>query len=198
MDKNRIAYFKSRLLEEREKTLDSLKNIEKRTDSSSEQVESGQSSYGNHPADEATELYLKEQDQGFENQLEETLQEIDQSLEDIKNGEYGYCKNCEKNISEERLEILPYAKTCLACSDDQIVEEKYETEMLKYKKDSSKETMGYSREDGYKDIVEDNIVPNDPSYSTGDNIGIKDERDDFEITEEIEDMTYEEDEDDLR
>ncbi len=201
MDKERIEYFKSRLLEEREKTLDSIKNIEKRTQELEGQVESELSTYENHPADSGTELYLKEQDYGFEEQLKETLEEIERSLADIEKERYGYCDNCQKMISEERLEVLPYAKTCLACSDGEETEIKdrsNEDEILEYKKDTSEETLGYSRKDGYRDTFKDNVVPNDPSYSTGDKLGIEDERDEYEITEEIEELTYQEDEDDLR
>lgn len=198
MDKKRLEYFKNKLLEERKKTEDSLKNIIKRTEDSADQEDSELSSYGNHPADSGTELYLEEQDLGFEQQLEGVLEEIDQSLEDIENGDYGYCNNCEKMISEERLEILPYAKTCLGCSDEEREEEMKSDNSLRYKRDNSKKTMGYDVEDGYRDEFKDNVVADDPSYSTGDNLGIKDEREDYEITEEIEDLTFNEDEDDLR
>lgn len=198
MDKKRLEHFKNKLLEERKKTEDSLKNIIKRTEDSADQEDSELSSYGNHPADSGTELYLEEQDLGFEQQLEGVLEEIDQSLEDIENGDYGYCNNCEKLISEERLEILPYAKTCLGCSDEEREEKMESDNSLRYKRDNSKKTMGYDVEDGYRDEFKDNVVADDPSYSTGDNLGIKDEREDYEITEEIEDLTFNEDEDDLR
>lgn len=200
MDKKKIEYFKARLLKEREKTLDSIKNMEKRTEKLNDQMDSELSNYGNHPADSGTELYLKEQDYGFEEQLEETLKEIDQSLDDIDKGKYGYCDNCQKMISEERLEVLPYAKTCLSCSDGEIEskDRNNDDEILEYKKDTSEETLGYNREDGYRDTFKDNVVPNDPSYSTGDKTGIEDERDEYEITEEIEELTYQENEDDLR
>lgn len=203
MEIKRIEYFKSRLLEERKKAEETLKNIEEREESSNEQMKNELSTYDNHPADIGTEVYMAEQEKGFRSKLEDTIEEIDASLEDIKNGKYGYCDNCEKMISEERLEVLPYAKSCLGCPDKEVEDGKkeFETrddERLGYRRNTSKETMGYDRDDAYRDALKDNIVPNDPSYSTGDNIGIADEREDSEITDEIEELSYEEDEDDLK
>lgn len=196
MDKKKIEHFKTRLLEERKKTIQSLEDIEKRQEESQDKIDSQLSSYSNHPADKGTEVYMRAQDQGFIENLQETLDEIDQSLEDIENNRYGYCDNCEKMISEERLELIPYAKTCLGCSgeepEDDVIKE-YETIEDK-RRPSSDENVGYDRDDVYVDVMEDNIVPNDPSYSTGDNLGIEDEREDYEISEEVEDMYYEIDE----
>ena len=103
-------------------------------------------------------------------------------------------------ISEARLEIIPYAKTCLGCSDEEPEDnsgkifETTDDEGLGDEPSSSEEDMDYDVEDTLIDVMDDNIVANDPSYSTGDNMGIEDEREDFEIIEEIEDMPYQIDE----
>lgn len=47
--------------------------------------------------------------------LELKLQDINQALERIKKGKYGFCKKCKKEIDLERLKILPEAKTCVKC-----------------------------------------------------------------------------------
>lgn len=120
MDKKKLEYFKNLLLEERKETIENLENIKEREEDIGEQLDNELSSYGNHPGDIGTELYMQEQQIGFKEQLEQKIQEIDQSLEDIETGEYGYCNNCEEIISEERLEIIPYAKECLDCSDEEI------------------------------------------------------------------------------
>ncbi len=51
----------------------------------------------------------------IEKSLEEELKDIDNALEKIEKGEYGKCDICGKEISEERLIILPQAKTCDIC-----------------------------------------------------------------------------------
>lgn len=185
MDNKRIEYFKDRLLEEREKVIKSIESIQKRENETKEQLSSELSSYNNHPADTGTEIYMMKQDKGFKRQSEDILEAIDQSLLDMEKEKYGYCDNCNKKIDEKRLDLIPYAKTCLGCSNEEDIYEgqlEYETkgdERLGYIRDTSSE-LGYDREDVYKDVMQDNIVPNDPSFSTGDNIGLIDEdNDDF-------------------
>ena len=50
-----------------------------------------------------------------ERSLEEKLKDINIALESIEKGEYGKCNACGGLISEERLIILPEAKTCDVC-----------------------------------------------------------------------------------
>jgi DnaK suppressor protein len=47
--------------------------------------------------------------------LELRLRDIDSALEKIKNGTYGICERCKKEISIERLMVSPEAKTCNKC-----------------------------------------------------------------------------------
>jgi DnaK suppressor protein len=47
--------------------------------------------------------------------LENRLKDVNLALEKIKNGTYGKCENCKKEIPENRLEVCPEAKTCDMC-----------------------------------------------------------------------------------
>ncbi|MFH1451418.1 MAG: TraR/DksA C4-type zinc finger protein [bacterium] len=47
--------------------------------------------------------------------LEIKLKAINSALEKIKKGKYGRCEKCGKGIEEERLTVLPEARTCNAC-----------------------------------------------------------------------------------
>ncbi len=47
--------------------------------------------------------------------LEEDLRDINLALKRIDNGTYGMCEDCNREISEERLIILPEARTCNDC-----------------------------------------------------------------------------------
>jgi len=42
---------------------------------------------------------------------------IDEALERIEEGGYGVCAECEEDIPEPRLELLPYAQYCVKCQD---------------------------------------------------------------------------------
>ena len=43
------------------------------------------------------------------------IRKIEQSLQDIEDGVYGFCENCEEEISIKRLKARPTARYCLAC-----------------------------------------------------------------------------------
>lgn len=120
--------------------------------------------------------------------------EIEDSLEDMKDGKYGLCKNCDAEIPTARLEILPYAKSCSSCSEKIHTEEKiYESldddYITKYRNNFDENT-GYDREDVLQDILEYDIVTRDPSFSTGDYMGIaRDE--DLESMDDVENISQE-------
>ena len=44
-----------------------------------------------------------------------TIEEIDVALTRIEAGTYGSCDRCGATIPEERLELRPFAATCVAC-----------------------------------------------------------------------------------
>ncbi len=50
--------------------------------------------------------------------LEEDLKNVNLALEKIKNNTYGKCENCNKDLSEERLTVLPEARYCNDCSSN--------------------------------------------------------------------------------
>lgn len=45
-----------------------------------------------------------------------TIEEIDAALGRIDRGTYGVCTSCGAAIPEERLELRPFASTCVACT----------------------------------------------------------------------------------
>lgn len=52
----------------------------------------------------------------IEHDLELRLRNVNKALEKIQKGIYGKCEECKKEIEEERLKIVPEAKTCLTCA----------------------------------------------------------------------------------
>jgi len=52
------------------------------------------------------------------------IKKIEQSLDDIKNSEYGYCEDCDAEIGIRRLEARPTAKKCIDCKTFQEIKEK--------------------------------------------------------------------------
>lgn len=48
--------------------------------------------------------------------LKTTIEQIDAALARIEAGTYGRCTGCQAEIPEERLELRPFAGTCVACT----------------------------------------------------------------------------------
>ena len=48
--------------------------------------------------------------------LKGTIEQIDAALARIDDGSYGRCTGCGADIPAERLELRPFAESCVACS----------------------------------------------------------------------------------
>ena len=70
--------------------------------------------------EEADEVQEYENKLSLEHSLEPKLQSVISALEKIKQGTYGLCEKCGKEIESERLKVAPEAKTCLTHRDSQI------------------------------------------------------------------------------
>lgn len=55
-------------------------------------------------------------------------QSIDEALNRLKDGTYGICAECEVEISEKRLQAVPFAKLCVECQSKAELLEKIEKE----------------------------------------------------------------------
>lgn len=47
----------------------------------------------------------------------ENLNKIDEALRKLEEGSYGICEDCDSEISEERLKVLPFAIYCVECKE---------------------------------------------------------------------------------
>lgn len=48
----------------------------------------------------------------------EKVTAVDEAISRIEDGSYGVCENCESDISEARLEALPFTRLCINCQAD--------------------------------------------------------------------------------
>lgn len=202
MHVDKVKYFRNRLLQEKKALFKSKNNISDEEFGSMDLYHNELSSYDNHPADLGTEVFMKEQDLGFRLNLEDKIAEIDLSLQKIDEGTFGQCEKCAGEIDEERLELIPYAKTCIKCSKEETesvefrqfesIEDEYATS---FSNDES--NVAYDREDSFQDAIMFNIVSGDPSITTGDNMGLMDE-DEEDKENELENISQEYYEDTLK
>lgn len=181
MDQYMKEHFKRRLIEEKKKLLITMNKMKNTAElGSMDEYYTELSSYDNHPADLGTEMFMMEHDKGLRDKLNDTLYEIETSLEAIEKGEYGVCIQCGKKIDKERLDLIPYVKLCLECSNKKIdlkdkmdfrpEEEDSISPFSNYK--DGKDLNAFDREDSYQEVARYNKVSNDPSHGTGDFIGV--------------------------
>ena len=106
MDKRKLNYYKSRLLEERARILNDLNLNE-------DEFEGGGSSRSAEFEESAKMDRDKEYISGVLSKEAEILNEIEDALKRIEVGTYGKCVDTGKDIPEPRLEFMPWASRCL-------------------------------------------------------------------------------------
>ncbi len=203
MDKAREIYFKNKLLQEKKDTMKTLKMMENHhpTEASMREYTEELSAYDNHPADLGSEMYIASMQANLENHERYRITEIDKAIESIESGTYGECQLCGSNIPEERLEIMPESNICIKCAEDKLevfkstnedrpVEEELMSPSYRTSNRNYNDYTGFDEEDAYQAVAKFNEIKNDPSFATGDNLGVFD---DYDIgnTEKIEDISEE-------
>jgi len=84
-------------------------------DSSTGEYTGENSSYSIHMADQGGEQMEREITFMFASREGKYLRYLEDALQRIENGEYGYCRDCGTLIEKERLEAVPVAQQCVDC-----------------------------------------------------------------------------------
>lgn len=82
------------------------------------------SMYDNHPADMGTELYEREKDIALNTHAEDELAKVQNALQAMKEGTYGVCEVCGKDIPFERLEAIPYTSVCVEDAEKSVPDDR--------------------------------------------------------------------------
>lgn len=154
------------------------------------------SGYDNHPADVGTELYERGKDIALNEQSEKRLREIDEAIDRMTDGTYGFCAECGREIPYGRLKANPTAKYCIEhqLHDDESNRRSVEEDVLappfeKHDFDAGDFT-GFDAEDSWQ-AVEQYGTSNPPDfYREGENYNeLGNEPDEHRgATEDIEDV----------
>ena len=115
-----LERFRRELEGERERLRAALERVNHK-ESALEESGDLASGPGDHLADAATDTYMRELDEGLEENAERLLAEIEGALGRIADGTYGTCVVCGREIDAERLEAVPYATLCI---DDKRAQER--------------------------------------------------------------------------
>lgn len=76
----------------------------------------GDNSDDEHDPEGATLAFERSQAETLLRQSKERLIAIDEAVQRLEDGTFGVCTNCGKPIPQVRLDIRPYAPTCVACA----------------------------------------------------------------------------------
>jgi len=79
-------------------------------------VPSGGISFGKRVGEGTSIAIERFTDVAFHGQLMQQLALVEAALQRIDDGTYGSCTSCGRPIPEERLEVLPWAATCVPCA----------------------------------------------------------------------------------
>lgn len=110
MDEKFIASIKEKLLEQRATILSALESQTSDLKNLVKPIESGDE------VDIASDAVDRTLLDSLSAQDANRLKQIDNALERIRNGKYGICLGCGKEIPQARLEAIPYAFMCVNCA----------------------------------------------------------------------------------
>jgi RNA polymerase-binding protein DksA len=120
MDRQTLEQFRQRLQAERQRLLSELDEDQSNDAATPGMATSDHAQWegpgaSNHLADDATELFLQEEEMTIDNSLKSIVDEIDRALARIDDGTYGKCESCGKEIPPRRLERRPFSTLCVDC-----------------------------------------------------------------------------------
>lgn len=187
MDNNKLKHFEGLLNEEKKEREDSLFNNTLGMDVSLRDATSELSSYDNHPGDMGTETYEAEKNFSFRTNDKFMISEIDVALQKIKDGNYGECEACHRDIEEDRLEIVPHARFCINCENNfeqkindqenigeagRPIEEQVMPNLGYSFRDSTvDDEVGFDGEDTWQALNDYNVRMSDNNFDHEDNFG---------------------------
>ena len=120
MKKTDMKTYKERLLSLRARLRGDVNQMADATLKKSRSEANGDlSSMPIHMADMGSDNFEQEFTLSLMESEEDTLEQIEASLERIEDGTYGQCEECGVKIPKTRLNAIPYATLCVKCASQQ-------------------------------------------------------------------------------
>jgi len=116
MDKKIIEEFKNKLEQEKKSLTRQLELVERKAMREKEESQAQFPDYGDKDDENAAEVATFADNISIESDLRNNLKNVEHALQHIKDGEFGICEACGKEINLERLKIYPSAILCVDCS----------------------------------------------------------------------------------
>jgi DnaK suppressor protein len=111
LTRKELQHYRDKLLNLRSSIIESMTHYQKAALYHSQRDSSGDlSGYGIHQADSATDSYEIDFSLGLATNNQELIHEIDEALERVKDGTYGFSELDGRFIGKKRLNAVPYAR----------------------------------------------------------------------------------------
>jgi phage/conjugal plasmid C-4 type zinc finger TraR family protein len=117
MTKNKLEAFRQHLLDLRNRLQGDVSHLTGEALRKDERGAGGsQSNMPIHMADVGSDAFEQENTLNLLANQEQALEEITAALDRINDGSFGQCEECGEEIPKARLEVIPYARYCVACA----------------------------------------------------------------------------------
>ena len=77
------------------------------------------SAYSYHMADLGSDAIEREKEFLTASAEGRRLQEINEALRRVHTKEFGACETCRRLIARDRLDVMPYARLCIRCQEEE-------------------------------------------------------------------------------
>ena len=114
MKKQKLLYFEEMLLKKRRAIQSSVEQLRETTQNKEEDAQIAHR-YDSDITEQGSDSMDREKSFLFISRELQYLSHIEDALKRIKQGTYGICTRCGKEIPEERLEAVPTAHACVSC-----------------------------------------------------------------------------------
>ena len=119
MKKSDLQKFKTLLIDKRATMTNEISGISSRFDATLKEKTGDLSSHSYHMADQGTDAMEREMAFARGSKSGRFVHHIDEALMRIEDETYGKCFGCNKKIPNARLEVVPHARFCIACKEEE-------------------------------------------------------------------------------
>ncbi|MBU0630225.1 MAG: TraR/DksA C4-type zinc finger protein [Candidatus Margulisbacteria bacterium] len=117
MKKTELKKYEQLLLAKRKEMLDGIEDLRKESTKTIKDATGELSSHTYHMADLGTDAQEREKKFQLASKSGRLVYHIDEALRRIKEGTYGKCTECGKEIKAARLLAVPHARLCIDCKE---------------------------------------------------------------------------------
>lgn len=114
--KSTLKKFKNQLEEEHERIAALIAEREREMEEAKATETAAERNPDPDSADAASMKFEYMKEMSLERNSMDLLRKVEHALERVDAGTYGICESCGETIPVARLEVLPYATTCVNCA----------------------------------------------------------------------------------